>query len=183
MVQVYQPKLRVIDTVYHEDYGECLVMSPEENGLIDIKMKGNKEWIRDVPVEEVTIYGLKHKQEFIIAGEWCMSPYALTLLGKPASMRMLEFLMNWNYTAGRKREWFYATTMTIVRRAYMTPKAVEASFRILRGIGYVATDNWSKGDRKRYVRINYESIAKDLRNKKKEWERKYPKMKRDEPEY
>ena len=178
-----------MDWVVHRDHGVLRVLSTGEDGgerILELKQDTPRETYHRVPVHDVRIYDERMwsdprqaiaKAKLYENGKWHKACRKLRLLNCPQLTYVLEFLINWQQTRGRRREWFYCTDHTIVLHAYVTPRSVTECMVRLRKRGFVECKftSRSQGGRQRWIRINYRTIWQEVRTLLEDWQAKYRK--------
>ena len=176
-----RPPFRFKDHVYHQTFGDCIVLTNEIDGLIDVRTVEDREVISEADADDFSFYGVHLIQQIFADGYWYKSCRYFNLLGNAKTIRLLEFLINWHLTSGRKSEWFYCTDDLLIRKAFLSKASSQGSFHALRRLGYIQTKTRVKKVgrhggvvRRRYVRIDYQRIADAVNKAVLRWHKKYP---------
>ena len=162
-------KVRLLDYLKHPDHGECRLLDyREEDGTVTLKDDRGRRHER-VPADELSIPYAEARGGLL--ARWCKTPLCLTLRKSHLQNHLLCFLINWQWTAGRKRTWFYCRNRTIVRRGFIAPKSLGKLFKGLTDAGFIATRK-GRRDGRREIRINYKRINRELARLREAWEAK-----------
>lgn len=183
-------RLRKWDLLVLRDVGVCRLLGrpycdghPEEF-FLDLKTFDNREVYPRVPAGDVRLYDERDwedpeqaevKARLYGAGRWHRSCRMLRLFGRHPWIDVLEFLVMWQETRGRRREWFYCPNGVIVRKGFVPPATLEKALRNLRSLGLVdiRQDASVGGADQRLIRINYVALWRKLEPLLAKWEEKY----------
>lgn len=112
-------------------------------------------------------------------GTWFKTAQYFSLIMTDRDARMMDFLINWQKTAGKGKEWFYCRTVDITRAMYIPPTTQSPIFRKLQEQGFIAVEMRGM-PAKRWIKINYAYIVLRVAKRHDLWIKKYGKV--GEPE-
>jgi hypothetical protein len=175
--------------IIHKRYGYCVVQNAFEDKAKwtirckdaagnphtvdpdDLRLMDERDWSPDQAGAKQALYA---------AGKWHRYRPSLALLVSPSASLLLQFLVNWQQTKGKRLEEFYCPDSVLMRRAFLSTRTATRAIAELRKAGYISTRTVGPAHRrKRYITIEYVAVLAALAEAEKQWvaqvDAKFPK--------